>query len=64
MTKEKREAIIEAMRMNTVKLTQDTNEVIIPYLEKQDIGETEFTVSIDEYNSILMDYKYGKGSEY
>ena len=64
MTKEKREAIIEAMRMNTVKLTQDTNEVIIPYLEKQENGETEFIVSIDEYNSILMDYKYGKGSGY
>lgn len=52
----RKELIIRAIEAKEVKLDNDNKFMIIPNEDRTE----EISVSIDEYNSALMDYKYGK----
>lgn len=52
----RKELIIRAIEAKEVKIDNDNKFMIIPNEDKTE----EISVSIDEYNSALMDYKYGK----
>lgn len=52
----RKELIIRAIEAKEVKLDNDNKFMIIPSEDRTE----EISVSIDEYNSALMDYKYGK----
>lgn len=52
----RKELIIRAIEAKEVKLDNDNKFMIIPSEDRTE----EILVPIDEYNSALMDYKYGK----
>ena len=52
----RKELIIRAIEAKEVKLDNDSKFMIIPSVDRSE----EISVPIDEYNSALMDYKYGK----
>ena len=52
----RKELIIRAIESKEVKLDNDNKFMIIPNEDRTE----EISVPIDEYNSALMDYKYGK----
>lgn len=52
----RKELIIRAIEAKEVRIDSDNKFMIIPNEDRTE----EISVSIDEYNSALMDYKYGK----
>lgn len=52
----RKELIIRAIEAKEVKLDNDNKFMIIPSEDRTE----EISIPIDEYNSALMDYKYGK----
>ena len=52
----RKELIIRAIEAKEVRIDNDNKFMIIPNEDRTE----EISVSIDEYNSALMDYKYGK----